>query len=385
MARLGMSREEAEKIRFFERCREWSDNHDSPDEMFLFDFFVDAFEAKYKQHSGEGVPHLSWEKDIKRQFGHARPIKKGRRADVPINKADWESYPSVKGRVEKEDQNAMSHSGLTQVVRLVRRIDKRSSFGKSKLWREANKLFAEATKTMAPQVAQVQLSAPEDKDGKDKDKIVLRAIATREPRKRPEKSREFEVLPWARDAYEALIEFIKQHGAKRAVLIQLAARESELLIEELSKQRGCEVTVFLSSPKLFRNYVKIQLQADFLGLRPQAVTDAFRRHDEERAKRLRIFIYDVPPSVCGVRIDDTLLMLSWYRYQYPHPHADPSDTGVILGHESAAILIRKGTHGFTELNNMFEKILNDYECHATKWTSDASRPSRPSTAEEIDD
>ena len=175
-------------------------------------------------------------------------------------------------------------------------------------------------------------------------------------------------------AYDYLIrEVINKYGAKEAVLLQYSCTTSLRVVRALLGQ-GARVTVYIQHEETASN-VGSQFQAD----RIRSTTNSLRSDLGKMAKnlarsdQLKIFKYRSPGSVSAIKIDNRVLCMGWYMYEYEmaenHLHSGyPNDTIEVSGHDVAALVVWSGTEEFEELEKTFSYQLKNFEKYA-EWVA----------------
>ena len=144
------------------------------------------------------------------------------------------------------------------------------------------------------------------------------------------------------DAYDTLVEIIRCHGAKKAVLVQYSCRTSLKVLRMLVRVEA-EVTLYIQHEETAAK-IGSQFQVD-------RITYLARNLRQELGKtlkdpeKLKVFKYCEPSSMNVIKIDDRILYTGWYTYEHREPSQHegyPNDTIEVSGHDKAALITWKG-------------------------------------------
>ncbi|GAC1635219.1 MAG: hypothetical protein NVS4B7_21520 [Ktedonobacteraceae bacterium] len=159
------------------------------------------------------------------------------------------------------------------------------------------------------------------------------------------------------DAYHFLIGDIKQHGAKKAILLQYSSTMAYGVIAALLEQRA-EVTIYIQHeaiPKSLRSQTQVARIVAIQKL-PEHLGDLFK------GAKLKIYKHRCPVSVSGIKIDDRVLCMGWYTYEYSmNKRIDAKNMIEVSGHDRAAVIVWRGTDEFAALDETFTALKNNYE------------------------
>jgi hypothetical protein len=359
---------------FFAHCEDVSTNHrDPPAEMIAFDYLVQHFKNVYEDTSTYSSAFLEWS-SLKGYL------------EEKLSEATKESlHQSGKSAAEVRfdpSSTRITHERFVGLAKALVELEKHSSFLKSDVAGRINGLFKEASLRAFPQVNKAGEHQIVRLSQKGKDGLLMLGVRRQpvpEGRARSARNEEPNDLDAASNGitaevgYTELIQYVKKHGAKKVVLIQLAAMKSGSLIDQLLRI-GCQVELHISDARLFREYAINAGQIVNLGQRPAVLLgDLGNRHGVD-VRLLQLYIYDVPPSICGVKIDEDLLMLSWYHCSYGDDEREPY---VIEGHNSPAFFVKAGDPGFEPFKKMFDDQAKNFRDHRARQHSPARTRRRP--------
>jgi len=128
-------------------------------------------------------------------------------------------------------------------------------------------------------------------------------------------------------------------------------------------ESGAKVTVFMQDEKTAEQ-IGSQEQVDF-------IDDDYRKLRRLLARRLEdypltVYKFRPPCSLVGMKLDDQLIYMGWYTYEYTDrtndfriSHSD--DTTQLYGHDKAALIAKKGYYGFNLLEQTFDSIIDNYQ------------------------
>lgn len=165
-------------------------------------------------------------------------------------------------------------------------------------------------------------------------------------------------------AYRVLERHVAVHPVQQATLLQYSGISARGLLRALLSA-GATVTLFVQDPETARR-LKTEEQAEriTMSLRwlPGELADLY---DPER---LLVRQYRSPGSVNAVKIDDQILCLGWYAFEYVdeahrRPHYGQDETE-ISGHDVATVMALRGTSDFIALDRTFTMLLHNLDEHA---------------------
>lgn len=171
------------------------------------------------------------------------------------------------------------------------------------------------------------------------------------------------------EAEAALLSYIRDNEIKgkkvqEAVIIRYSINAA--LVGRLL-ENGAKVTVFMQDETTAKS-IGSQQQAEYIinaynelkMLLPKALADY----------PLTVYKYRPPCSMAGVKLDDQLIYMGWYTYEYTDDtnrfrvsHSD--DTTQLYGHDKVALIAQKGYYGFSLLETTFRSIVDNYQNNAT--------------------
>ena len=171
------------------------------------------------------------------------------------------------------------------------------------------------------------------------------------------------------EAEAALLSYIKDNEIKgkkvqEAVILRYSINAA--LVRRLL-ENDAKVTIFMQDEATAK-LIGSQQQAESIinaynelkGLLPKPLEDY----------PLTVYKFQPPCSMVGVKLDNQLIYMGWYTYEYTNDsnrfrvsHSD--DTTQLYGHDKAALIAQKGYYGFSMLETTFRSIVGNYEHDAT--------------------
>ncbi len=160
------------------------------------------------------------------------------------------------------------------------------------------------------------------------------------------------------EMYGDLIQQIKGiERVKEAILIQYSGRKASGLISTLLS-KGAKVTVYLKNSD---GEVINQIQQERIN---RTITE-LPTDVRGSSGMLEIYQYDPPASIRGVIIDNRVLAIGWYVYEYvpksERSHNYPNDKLAVWGHDTPGMLIYKGSLEFEIFKKAFSKQVRNYK------------------------
>jgi hypothetical protein len=153
-------------------------------------------------------------------------------------------------------------------------------------------------------------------------------------------------------------------SVKSAEMIQYRGRYSETLIRPLIES-GAEISVFLQHPATAL-LVGASISGERLYAAPHDIDDALSRSNRYRELKdnLSVYRYLVPAALSAVKIDDRVVMASWYIHDPLEGLANHSavmgDLTDLRGHDNAAIVAyADAKDAFKHIGDMIERHLRE--------------------------
>lgn len=163
------------------------------------------------------------------------------------------------------------------------------------------------------------------------------------------------------DAYDFLIDLINKDGVKEAIFLQYSCRTSINVLRAVLK-KGAQVTVFLQddecAEKMGSKYQADRIRGAIKNL-PADLNGSLLRPD-----KFKVYKYQAPGSVSGIKIDNRVLCMGWYVYKHVDQSTDKSmanDDVELLGHNIAALVVWQGTREFEALDKTFSMLVKNYQ------------------------
>lgn len=164
------------------------------------------------------------------------------------------------------------------------------------------------------------------------------------------------------EMYRYLIhEIEKLNKVEKAILIQYTSRKASPLIWTLLN-KGARVVVYVKNPD---SEVINEAQKERIIREIQELPIEVRG----TPGTLEVHKYDAPASVRGVMIDNRVMAIGWYSYEYVsksnrnpnYPQGNPNDKFGIWGHDVPGMLLYKGTREFENLKELFYNQVSNYQ------------------------
>ncbi len=153
--------------------------------------------------------------------------------------------------------------------------------------------------------------------------------------------------------YHYLCDYVRENGAHNATLIQYSGRRATPLLWMLL-QGGAKVVMYVQHPK----FAISQRQKHRIKSTIKELPDEIKPKNEAR---LRIYYYDTPSSFRGVNIDDKILSIGNYIYEYCDDKLFPNDKVAISGHDVPGMLLYNGSQWYDIYNRMFNDVVINYK------------------------
>ncbi len=172
------------------------------------------------------------------------------------------------------------------------------------------------------------------------------------------------------EAEAALLSYIKDNEIKgkkiqEAVILRYSINAA--LVGRLL-ENGAKVTVFMQDETTAKS-IGSQQQADYISSAYNELRMLLPKPLE--GYPLMVYKFKPPCSMVGVKLDDQLIYMGWYTYEYTDDSnrfriAYSDDTTQLYGHDKAALIAQKGYYGFSMLETTFRSIVGNYQNDATR-------------------
>jgi hypothetical protein len=163
------------------------------------------------------------------------------------------------------------------------------------------------------------------------------------------------------DVTQVLQAELRDRNITQASMIQYSGRAFNQLVG-FFLDRGANVSVYLQSPKTARE-LGSEKQSAILEEAPTWLVDWLSVAGHEL--KIRIYRYSVPASLCGILVDDDLLVIGWYLYKNPERREllakYPNDRVDVIGAPVPKLVLRAGTKQFDDLAKEFNKQLTNLQ------------------------
>lgn len=174
------------------------------------------------------------------------------------------------------------------------------------------------------------------------------------------------------DAYRFLAKYIRENNASTAILLQYSCRSARDVLIALM-EKSAAVTLYLQHEETARK-IGSQFQSHrIIDSCHSLRTDLGNLFDPTK---LEVRKYRAIASISGIRIDDRILFVGWYIYEYVEiPHQKyAKDTLETSAHDRAGILAWRGTTAFNVLNTTFSEVEANYRRNSEiLWTPQSLR------------
>ena len=152
-----------------------------------------------------------------------------------------------------------------------------------------------------------------------------------------------EIHPGHTDAMYRIIEIIRASSPKKAKIIAYSTDSIEPVVSELLA-RNCSLSILMKDPE----HAISEMQKNRINGRIVEITQA---QDSQRHLSM-IRGYCAPASLSGIKIDDSIIALSWYTYP---PSDMPHERSFIRGHDNAVIIASLDCPEGKALSVMFDR------------------------------
>jgi hypothetical protein len=154
------------------------------------------------------------------------------------------------------------------------------------------------------------------------------------------------------EIYHYLWSYVAEHGANNAVLVQYSGRRAIPLLWMLL-QKGAHVIMYVQKPK----------KAISQRQKHRIKSNVIEMDDEIKINgdgSLKVYFYDTPASFRGVIIDDKILSIGNYLYEYCNDKLFPDDKMAISGHDVPGLLLHEGSRWYDIYSKMFYDMVANY-------------------------
>lgn len=174
---------------------------------------------------------------------------------------------------------------------------------------------------------------------------------------------------------------ISEGKAVKEAIIMRYSMHPELVAQLL--ESGTKVTFFMQDEKT-AELIGSQEQADYIKSDYNRLRRLLTRRLEDYP--LTVYKFRPPSSLAGMKLDDQLIYMGWYTYEYNDrannfrvSHSD--DRTQLYGHDKAALIAKKGYYGFNLLERTFDSLIDNYQRdgNATRILPDSSQQSPSKT------
>lgn len=161
--------------------------------------------------------------------------------------------------------------------------------------------------------------------------------------------------------YRDIEKYIENRNVRNAILIQYSGSWSFQLIRALMN-RGASVTLYIKNPET----ASTQRQKDRIRDRIQRLEQTL---NVSIPARLTVYVYDVPATIKGVLVDDELLGIGWYKYEYINNENKKLDDDSsqdkfhLSGHNVAGMLCYKKSDEYDILKKMFMNQVENFKTY----------------------
>jgi len=160
------------------------------------------------------------------------------------------------------------------------------------------------------------------------------------------------------EMYADIIQEIREvRNVNEAILVQYSSRRASTLIFTLLR-KGATVNLYIKNPDtgVISTMQKERIISTIKDL-PNELSSTYGT--------LKVYKYDPPASVRGVIIDNRILAIGWYTYEYvtksERDSAYPDDEFFLSGHDVPGILVREGSLEFEVFKDLFLKQIQNFE------------------------
>lgn len=159
------------------------------------------------------------------------------------------------------------------------------------------------------------------------------------------------------EMYADMIQEIREiRNIREATLVQYSSRKVSPLVFSLLN-KGATVNLYVKNP-----------DTEVIGtMQKERIENAIKDLPGELSSTrgvLKVYKYDPPASVRGVIIDNRLLAIGWYTYEYvPKFERDlnyPDDVFFLSGHDVPGMLLHEGSLEFEIFKDLFLKQVTNF-------------------------
>ena len=189
-------------------------------------------------------------------------------------------------------------------------------------------------------------------------------------------------LPLITEVLESLKMYSRQDEAEEALLLYInEIKRQGIPVQEATIIRYSINPVLVD--RLLENNTKVtvfmqdETTAESIGSQQQAdsITTAYNELKKRLPKAveeypLTVYKFKPPCSMVGVKLDNQLIYMGWYTYEYTDDSnrfrsSHSNDTIQLYGHDKTALIVQKGYYGFSMLETTFRSIVDNYQRNAT--------------------
>jgi len=159
----------------------------------------------------------------------------------------------------------------------------------------------------------------------------------------------------------------EKNNVRKATLVQYSGQKVKEVLESLLLQ-GVDVILFLQSKATANKSSKVQVN------RINLFSDLVKTElDSIKAKKgsakLKVYEYDPPASLRAIKIDDKVLAIGWYIYEYvdkgnlQDKQTYPDDDIKLYGHSIPGKLLFAGSQEYEIMNKLFQELISNFNKH----------------------
>jgi hypothetical protein len=173
------------------------------------------------------------------------------------------------------------------------------------------------------------------------------------------------IYPGQQQAEEEILSDLRRRMAEgKAVheaIIMRYSMHPEIIAQLL--ENGATVTVYMQDEETAEQ-IGSKDQVDYINNDYNRLRRLLARQLE--AYPLIVYKFRPPCSIAGMKLDDQLIYMGWYTYEYTDMSNDfrlshREDTTQLYGHDKAALIAKKGYYGFNLLELTFDSIIDNYQ------------------------
>ena len=159
----------------------------------------------------------------------------------------------------------------------------------------------------------------------------------------------------------------EKNNVRKATLIQYSGQMVKDVLESLLLH-GADVTLFLQSKETASKISKVQVNR--IGLFSDLMkTELDSVNSVKGSAKLKVYEYDPPASLRAIKLDEKVLAIGWYIYQYvdkenPRDKLNyPEDDIKLYGHNIPGKLLFAGSQEFEIMNKLFQDLITNFSKH----------------------